>query len=105
MKTWRLLLIGAAVAGVCAAADAKAGGTLYAKACKSCHGADGAPNAGVAKMMKVEMKHLGDPAVQGLDDDKWKAAIEQGIGKMKPVKSVSGAQVADVIAFCRTLKK
>jgi mono/diheme cytochrome c family protein len=105
MKSWKLLLITAAVAGVCSAADAKAGEALYTRACKSCHGADGAPNAGVAKMMKVEMRHLGDPAVQALGDDKWKAAIEQGIGKMKPVKTVSGGQVADVIAFCRTFKK
>ncbi len=41
-----------------AAADAATGKAAYAKACKSCHGPDGAGNPAVAKMMKVEMKPL-----------------------------------------------
>ena len=40
------------------AADVNAGKAAYNKACKSCHGADGTPNAAIAKMMKVEMKDL-----------------------------------------------
>ena len=87
------------------AADAKAGKAVYGKACKSCHGADGKPNPGVAKMMKVAMKHLGDASVQSLADDKWTDVITQGTGKMKPIKSLTAAQADDVIAFCRTLKK
>src|SRR3954468_7512728 len=63
-----------------AAGDTKAGKAFYDKACKSCHGADGTPNAGIAKGMKVEMAHLGDPAVQGLSDDALKAAITGGKG-------------------------
>lgn len=86
-----------------AAGDAKAGAEVYAKACKSCHGADGTPNPAIAKMMKVEMRHLGDPAVQSLPDSKWDEIITNGTGKMKPVKSVTNA--ADVIAFAKTLKK
>ena len=31
----------------------------YDKACKASHGATGAPNANIAKIMKVEMKELG----------------------------------------------
>jgi len=85
------------------AADAKAGAEVYAKACKSCHGADGAPNPAIAKMMKVEMRHLGDPAVQGLPDSKWEEIITSGVGKMKGTKSVTNA--ADVVAFGKTLKK
>lgn len=81
------------------------GAESYAKACKSCHGADGTPNAGVAKMMKVEMKHLGDPAVQGLPADKWKSIVTEGTGKMKGVKSIEGKQVDDAIAFAKTFKK
>jgi mono/diheme cytochrome c family protein len=105
MNFWNLIVSAVAAAGLCVAADAKAGAELYAKACKSCHGADGTPNPGVAKMMKVEMRHLGSAEVQALSDDKWRADIEEGTGKMKPVKSLSGKQVTDVIAFCRTLKK
>src|SRR3954454_13479969 len=76
---------------VMAAGDAKAGKAAYDKACKSCHGADGTPNAGIAKSMKVDMAHLGDPAVQGTSDATLKTIITDGKGKMKPVKSVSGA--------------
>jgi mono/diheme cytochrome c family protein len=94
---------GAAIA--LAAGDAKAGAEIYAKSCKSCHGADGTPNAAIAKMMKVDMKHLGDPAVQALGEAKWTEIITSGMGKMKAVKTVSGNQVADVIAFAKTLKK
>ena len=98
-----ILVLGAAGAVAFAAGDAKAGADAYAKACKSCHGAEGAPNPAIAKMMKVEMRHLGDPAVQSLPDSKWEEIITNGAGKMKPVKSVSNP--ADTIAFAKTLKK
>jgi mono/diheme cytochrome c family protein len=88
-----------------AAGDATAGKAVYDKACKSCHGADGTPNAGIAKSMKVEMAHLGDASVQGMSDDDLKAVITNGKGKMKPIKSVTGKAVDDVVAYMRSLKK
>ena len=88
-----------------AAGDATAGKAVYDKACKSCHGADGTPNPGIAKSMKVTMAHLGDPAVQGMSDDDLKAAITSGKGKMKPIKSVTGKAADDVVAYMRSLKK
>ena len=88
-----------------AAGDAAAGKAVYDKACKSCHGADGAPNASVAKMMKVEMKALGAADVQAHKDDDLKKAITDGQGKMKPVKSVTGKSLDDVVAYVRSLKK
>jgi mono/diheme cytochrome c family protein len=87
------------------AGDATAGKAVYDKACKSCHGADGTPNAGMAKSLKVEMKHLGSPEVQASSDEALKKAITEGQGKMKPVKSVSGKAADDVVAYMRTLKK
>jgi mono/diheme cytochrome c family protein len=88
-----------------AAGDAKAGKAVYDKACRSCHGADGTPNAAIAKSMKVEMVHLGDAAVQGMSDDELKGIVTGGKGKMKPIKSVSGKAADDVVAYMRTLKK
>jgi mono/diheme cytochrome c family protein len=106
MNRWKVLLPFLAAAMIASAAgDPKAGAEVYAKACKSCHGADGTPNAGIAKMMKVEMRHLGDPAVQALSDAKWEEIIKSGVGKMKATKNVTAQQVADMIAFSRTLKK
>ena len=87
------------------AANAKAGQAIFDKSCKSCHGADGTPNAAVAKMMKVDMKDLKSTEVQSLSDDDMKKIITEGKGKMKPVKTVSGPAVDDVIAYVRSLKK
>ena len=87
------------------AADAQAGKAAYDRACKSCHGATGAPNAAIAKAMKVEMRDLGSNEVQSQSDAELKAVITDGKGKMKPVKTVTGADVDNVVAFMRTLKK
>jgi len=88
-----------------AAGDATAGKATYDKSCKSCHGAAGAANPAIAKMMKVEMKDLGSAEAQGMSDDAMKKIITTGQGKMKPVASVTGKSVDNVIAFVRTLKK
>jgi len=86
--------------GAAFAADAKAGAAIYDKSCKSCHGADATGNPGVAKMMKVEMKDL-----KAVPDADIKTAVTQGKGKMKPVTSVTGGAVDDVIAYVHSLKK
>jgi len=87
------------------AADAKAGQASYERACKSCHGLDGTSNPAVAKMMKVEMRNLNSPEVQTLSDADLKTVITQGKGKMPAVKSVSGADADNVIAYLRSFKK
>jgi mono/diheme cytochrome c family protein len=86
-------------------ANAKAGQAIYDKSCKSCHGADGTPNAAVAKMMKVDMKDLKSSEVHAVSDEDMKEIIVKGKGKMKPVKTVSGPAVEDVIAYVRSMKK
>lgn len=100
MRTFAATLI-LAVAGATAglAADATAGKAAYDRACKSCHGPDGSGNAAIAKAMKVELKDIR----QASDGDITKA-VTQGTGKMKPVSSVSAAQVPEVIAYLRSLK-
>ena len=86
-------------------ADAKAGQAAYDKACKSCHGADGTANASLAKMLKADIKDLKSPDVQGESDAALKAVVTDGKGKMKPIKTLSAAEVGDVVAYVRTLKK
>jgi mono/diheme cytochrome c family protein len=106
MRTIMITLgLAALAATAIQAADAKAGQAVYDKSCKSCHGPDGAGNPAVAKMMKVEMKDLKSPEVQGMSDDDLKKVITDGKGKMKPVASVSGAAVDNVVAYIRTWKK
>ena len=106
MKRVITLLIGiGAAAAVSLAADAAAGKAIFDKSCKTCHGADGTPNPNIAKMMKVDMRPLGSAEVQAQSDEEIKKIITEGKGKMKPVASVTGKSVDDVIAFVRTLKK
>jgi mono/diheme cytochrome c family protein len=104
MRTTLVVLSFLAAATALQAADAKAGQAVYDKSCKSCHGADGTPNAAVAKMMKVEMKDLKSPEIQAMSDDDLKKVITDGKGKMKPIASASGS-AADVVAYLRTWKK
>ena len=98
----RMILITFTAITICAtvasAADAKAGQEAFAKSCKSCHGADGTPNPAIAKMMKVDMKNLGSPEVQALGDADIAKIVTEGKGKMKPVKTVSGPAVDNVVS-------
>jgi mono/diheme cytochrome c family protein len=98
-----LTLVGLSV-GAVSAADAKAGQAVYDKSCKSCHGPDGTANASVAKMMKVDMKDLKSADVQAMSDADIKTIVTGGKGKMRPVKTVSGAALDHVVAYVRSLK-
>ncbi|MBM3811599.1 MAG: cytochrome c [Acidimicrobiia bacterium] len=101
----RLTITALALAGLfCLPASAATGKELYDKSCKACHGAQGEGNPGMAKMLKVEIRHLGSPEVQKSTDAQLKKAILEGTGKMKPVK-LSAADADAVVAFVRTLKK
>jgi mono/diheme cytochrome c family protein len=101
----KTIILSICLAGFAMAADDTAGKAVYEKACKSCHGADGTPNANIAKMMKVEMKNLGSADVQAHSDGDIKKIVVEGQGKMKPVKTVAGKDADLIIAYVRTLKK
>jgi mono/diheme cytochrome c family protein len=103
-STLAVLSLAAAWTATLAAADVAAGKAAYEKSCKSCHGADGTPNAGIAKMMKVDMKDLKSADVQAKSDDDLKKAISEGTGKMK-AQSAAAASAADIVAYIRTWKK
>jgi mono/diheme cytochrome c family protein len=87
------------------AADAKAGQAAYDKSCKSCHGADGTPNPAIGKMLKVDIQDLKSSQVQSMSDADLKKVITDGQGKMRPIASVTGTSLDDVVAYVRSLKK
>ena len=83
--------------------DARAGKVNYDKQCASCHGADGTAKEPIAKMLKVEIKHLGSKEVQSKSDQDLHKIIVEGYGKMRPQKGLAEKDVANVIAYVRTL--
>jgi mono/diheme cytochrome c family protein len=87
------------------AADAAAGHAVFDKKCKTCHGATGEGNPGMAKALNVAIQPLGSAEVQKMSDADLKNVITKGKGKMKPPAGLSDADVDNVIAFVRTLKK
>jgi mono/diheme cytochrome c family protein len=101
-KTILTAIAALAFASISFAADAKAGGEAFQKACKGCHGADGAGNPAVAKMLSATIPALGSADVQKLSDADLAKVIDEGKGKMKPMK---GQPSADIVAYIRTLKK
>ncbi|MGH9779335.1 MAG: c-type cytochrome [Candidatus Acidiferrales bacterium] len=88
-----------------AGGNAEAGKAVYDKKCASCHAKDGAGNPGIAKALKVELRHLGSKEVQDQKDEVLKKFITAGTEKKKPVKGLSDQEIADVLAYVRTLKK
>jgi cytochrome c553 len=87
-----------------AAGNAAAGKEAYLKKCVSCHEASGAAKESAARMLKVEIPHLGSKQVQSKDDATLRKAITEGVGKMRPVSGVDGKMSDDIVAFLRTLK-
>lgn len=85
--------------------DAEAGKLVFKKKCAMCHSQDGTGNEKMAKMLKVEIRDLGSAEVQTASDEDIAKVIAEGKGKMKPVKGLEEADVTNVIAFIRTLKK
>jgi cytochrome c6 len=81
------------------AADAAAGKAVYATKCKSCHGADGEGNPAMAKALKVEIKPLSGTTTDVKD------VIANGQGKMKPMPAVAGADLDNVVAYVKSMKK
>jgi len=81
------------------AADAAAGKPVYEAKCKACHGANGEGNPNMAKALKVELKPLGETSAD------VKKVITEGTGKMKPVASVTGADIDNVAAYVHSFKK
>jgi mono/diheme cytochrome c family protein len=80
------------LATACFAGDAGAGKAVYDAKCKACHGADGSGKA-------MKLKDIREDS-----DADLKKSITDGWGKMKPVSSVAGPQIDDVVAYIKSLK-
>ena len=103
-KTIRSQVVLAVVVSLASAVGfAQSGGEATYKAkCQSCHGATGAPSAGMAKMMGI--KASSDPDIQKLTEAQIAAAIKDGKCKMKPIAGLTDAQIKDVATYYHGLK-
>ena len=81
------------------AADAAAGKAVYSAKCRGCHGATGEGNPSMAKALKAEIKPLSESTAD------VKKVITDGQGKMKPMPTVTGADLDNVVSYVQSLKK
>jgi cytochrome c553 len=97
----------ALVAGVASlqAADAAKGKELYTKKCQMCHAADGSGSAANQKKFGDKWKAFGSPAVQGMKDDELSKAFKGNAIHKSLLASTSDADLGDIVAHIRTLKK
>lgn len=105
-KTIRFAFVLAAVVFLSGAAGfaQSSGEAVYKAKCQSCHGAQGAPNPGIAKMMGV--KPVGDPSVKLLSMQQMIADTTNGKGKMPAFKGkLTDAQIKDSVGYFRSLAK
>lgn len=83
---------------------AQAGQATYKAKCQSCHGADGTPNPGIAKMMGV--KPASDPTVKAHSEDEMIAITINGKNKMPAFKGkLSDDEIKSSVEYFRTFVK
>jgi mono/diheme cytochrome c family protein len=104
---WKIPAALASVALVCSApvASAAAAAELYAKHCKSCHGADGKGQTAMGKRSKA--KDYTTAEGQKWSDAEGVKAILEGKEKMKGYKDkgVTEADAKALVAYIRAFKK
>jgi mono/diheme cytochrome c family protein len=100
---WMVVTMLAAAAATTALAQSSGADTYKAK-CQSCHGAEGTPNPGIAKMMGV--KPASDPSVKSLSEAVMITDTTNGKGKMPAFKGkLTESQIKDSVAYFRSLAK
>jgi mono/diheme cytochrome c family protein len=99
-----VLLVLAVSAPAGAAGDAAKGKELYARKCQACHAADGKGTPAMQKKYGDAWKAHGSPEVQAMTDDELIAAFRKATIHAPMAKSVSDADLADLVAHIRTLK-
>ena len=101
-----LLLIGVSLPAFAAGeGSAQDGKETFRLRCATCHGADGSGNGPMAKAAKMTIPDLGSKEAQAMSDADLKKVITEGKDKMKPVKGLSEKDLANLVAFIRSLAK
>ena len=85
-------------------ADAAAGKDLYLKKCKACHGVDGTPMPALVKA-NPNLKAFSSAEFQAMKDADIVSKIKDSPKHKVPAKGLTDADIGNLVAFLRTLKK
>ena len=88
-----------------AAGDAAKGKEFFAKKCKACHAEDGSGAPAMKKKFGEKLKPLGSPEIQGLADAALAKQIKAAANHKALAAGLADADLDNVVAFVRTLKK
>ena len=90
------------------------GKAVFDESCKNCDGVEGKGDRMADKFYQMTIPRLNTEYVQKKTDDELKRIITKGVRKMEPARvgqpqathklKLTDEQVADVIAYVRTLK-
>jgi cytochrome c6 len=99
-----ITLVAMMAAAIAPAFAQDSGADIYKAKCQSCHGAEGTPNPGIAKMMGV--KPVSDPSVKSLSEAQMITDTTNGKGKMPAFKGkLTDAQIKASVDYFRSLAK
>ncbi len=84
--------------------DAAAGRRPYMRLCSKCHLPDGKGDQSLAEQLGVKVRALGSPEVQAKSDAELAKESRDGIGQMKPVPGITDKDLANIVAYMRTMK-
>jgi len=84
--------------------NATAGKATFQARCVMCHGADASGHTLIAKSLGT-IPDYRSTTVQSLTDTQIRAVITDGKGKMPPARGLSETEIANLIAFIRSLAK
>jgi cytochrome c len=87
------------------AGDAAAGKDLYMKKCKVCHAEDGAGTPAMQKKHGEKLLPLGGAKVQAMKDAEIAKEFKAAANHKALLKTTTDADIDNVIAHIRTLKK
>lgn len=100
-KTFRpkvVLAVVVVLAGTAGFAQSR-GAAVYNTTCKMCHGATGAADTSSARMLNV--KPVCDPAIKQLTEDQMYLSVRRGKGAMKPMPTLTDAEIKDSVVYFR----
>jgi mono/diheme cytochrome c family protein len=99
-----ITLVDIMAAAIAPAFAQSSGADIYKAKCQSCHGAEGTPNPGIAKMMGV--KPVSDPSVKSLSEAQMISDTANGKGKMTAFKGkLTDAEIKASVDYFRSLAK